>query len=111
MIASFAYGLGTTFGALLPLFPSLQFLVQMILLRPMFLISGVFFSIEMIPENIRPYALLNPMLQLIEMLRSSYSPVYDSSYINYPYVTVTVLLAVFIGLLTQRALRRHALQS
>ena len=80
-------------------------------MRPMFFLSGVLFTIEMIPETIRPYILLNPVLQLVEIFRSAYSPDYESNYINYPYLLVVILLAIFFGLLLQRALRRYAFQT
>jgi len=110
MIVAFAYGIGTALGALMPLFPSLQFLVQTTYIRPMFFLSGVFFTIEMIPESVRPYALLNPMMQLIELMRSAYFPEYESVYVNYPYLIGVILSTILIGLLMQRALRRHAFQ-
>jgi capsular polysaccharide transport system permease protein len=108
MIVAFAYGVGTGLGALMPLFPSLQVLVPTTYIRPMFFLSGVFFTIEMIPENVRPYALLNPMMQLIELMRSAYFPQYESEYVDYPYLIGIILTTVLIGLLMQRALRRHA---
>jgi len=110
MIALYAYGIGTALGALIPLFPSLQFLVQTVYIRPIFFLSGVFYTIEMIPEKVRPYAILNPMLQLIEMLRSAYFPGYESTHVNYPYLIGMIFCTIFIGLLMQRALRRYAFQ-
>ena len=110
MIVVYAYGIGTALGALIPLFPSLQFLVQAVYLRPMFFLSGVFFTIDMLPESVRPYALLNPMLQLIELLRAAYFPGYESTHVSYPYLISVILGTVFIGLLMQRALRRYAFQ-
>ncbi len=111
MIVIYAYGIGTALGALIPLFPSLQFLVQAVYLRPMFFLSGVFFTIDMIPEAVRPYALLNPMLQLIEMMRAAYFPGYESTHVSYPYLISVILSTLFIGLLMQRALRRYAFQT
>lgn len=108
LIMIYSYGLGIAFGALIPLFPSTQFLVSAVIMRPMFFLSGVFFTIEVIPEELRQYAALNPMLQLIELVRSAYFPGYESAYIDYPYLVGCILLTLFTGLLMQRALRRHA---
>lgn len=108
LIAAFGYGVGTAIGSLNTLFPSLQFLAQVVMLRPLFFISGVFFTAEMIPETIRHYALLNPMLQLIELMRSAYFHSFESNYVDYHYLTGTILFTVFIGLLLQRALRKYA---
>jgi capsular polysaccharide transport system permease protein len=108
MIVAYAFGVGTALGALIPLFPSLQLLVQVGYIRPMFFLSGVFFTIEMIPDDVKPYAALNPMLQLIELLRSAYFKGYESEYVQYPYLISIILLTLLFGLLLQRALRRYA---
>jgi capsular polysaccharide transport system permease protein len=101
LIAAFAYGTGTAFGALITLFPSIQFMVQVAYL----------YTIEMIPEPARVYAAWNPMLQLIELMRSAYFPGYDSEYVDFSYLIPVIVATVLIGLLTQRALRRYAFQA
>ena len=108
MIAALGYGVGTAVGSLIPLFPSLQFLTSVLMLRPLFFISGIFFTAEAIPETLRHYVLLNPMLQLIELMRSAYFHSFESIYVDYHYLTGTILSIVLLGLLLQRALRRHA---
>ena len=108
MIMLYSFGLAMAFGSLLPLFPSIRFLIAGAFVRPMFFLSGVFFTIDIIPEELRPYAALNPMLQMIELMRSAYFPGYESSYVHYPYLAGCILLTLFAGLLMQRALRRHA---
>lgn len=86
MISIYAFGIGVGLGALIPLFPSLQILVQTVYLRPLFFLSGVFFTVDMIPEEARPYATLNPLLQIIEFIRSSYFVSYDTIYVDYKYL-------------------------
>lgn len=108
MISIYGFGIGVGLGALVPLFPSLQLLVSSVYLRPTFFLSGVFFTIEMIPEQMRSYAAYNPMLQLIEFIRSAYFPFYESNYVNFSYLIPVILITLLIGLLLQRALRRHA---
>lgn len=102
------FGAGTTFCALLPLFPSVPFLASAILIRPLFFISGIFFTVDIFPADLRQYALLNPVLQLIEMFRSSFFTEYESPQINLPYVIGFTLTVLCLGLLMQRALRRYA---
>jgi capsular polysaccharide transport system permease protein len=108
LIVIYGYGIGAAIGSMIPLFPSLQLIVQSAFMRPMFFLSGVFFTLEMIPDEIKPYAALNPMLQLIELFRSAYFQGYESTYIDYPYLLSVIFLTLFFGLLIQRALRRHA---
>ena len=108
MLSIYGFGIGVGLGALVPLFPSLQILVSSVYLRPMFFLSGVFFTVDMVPEQVRSYAAYNPMLQLIEFIRSAYFPSYESKYVNFPYLIPVILITLLIGLLLQRALRRHA---
>jgi len=108
MISIFGFGIGIGLGALVPLFPSLQIMVQSVYLRPLFFLSGVFFTIDMIPEAVRPYASLNPILQIIEYIRSSYFVTYESTYVDFKYLFFTILGTLLVGLLLQRAFRRYA---
>jgi|SRR3990172_1678886 len=102
------YGAGTAFSALLGLFPSVGFLASAILVRPLFFISGVFFTVDVFPAELRAYALLNPVLQLIEMFRSAFFMEYQSRHVQLSYVTGFTLTVLCLGLMLQRALRRYA---
>ena len=102
------FGAGTAFSALLPLFPSIGYLGSAILIRPLFFISGVFFTVEVFPSDLRAYAMLNPVLQLIEQFRSAFFREYQSEHVNMLYATGFTLTVLFLGLLLQRALRRYA---
>lgn len=55
-------------AALVPFFPDLNFLITIGLRAAMFC-SGIFFTVEMLPEDIRSWFLLNPMANLIEQYR------------------------------------------
>ncbi len=46
--------------------------------RPMYFISGVFFTIEMLPEEARIYLLWNPLLHALDFLKDAFIPTYDS---------------------------------
>jgi lipopolysaccharide transport system permease protein len=56
-------------AGMVPFFPDLNFLVTISLRAAMFC-SGVFFSVEMLPENIRGYFMLNPMANIIDQYRT-----------------------------------------
>lgn len=103
-------GVGAGTAALVPLFPSIQFLVQGVVLRPLLFISGVFFTVDIMPEGIRNLALINPMLQLIEWFRSGFFTEFESEFVDKSYVYGFVLTTMFLGLLIQRALKRYALR-
>ena len=110
LISLLALGIGFAMSALVPLFPVVQFLVGSILIRPLFFISGIFFTADIIPEHIRHYALYNPLLQLSEMMRSAFFREFESEHVNLSYLFGFTLCVLFFGMLLQRALKRHAMR-
>lgn len=55
-------------SSLTPFFPDLNILLENVL-RVMFFVSGIFFPTAQLPESVRSYFLLNPMVILIEGFR------------------------------------------
>ena len=102
-------GIGAALGALAPLFPSVQQLVPSILVRPLFFVSGLFFTAEMIPEQIREYALLNPVLNVVELVRAAFFHEFESPYADTTYVVLFTLVVIFLGLAIQRVLLKRIL--
>ena len=80
--------------------------------RPLFLTSGVFFSINKIPQPIRPWLSWNPILQSIELSRKGFNENYfiDPDVISLPYAITFALISCTIGLWVysnnQKILRR-----
>jgi capsular polysaccharide transport system permease protein len=109
MFGLVGFGVGTTLGAFAPLFPSIAQLAPSILIRPLFFISGIFFTAEMIPESIRPIALLNPLLNLMELLRSSFFHQYDSKHASIAYAIFFTLVVITLGLAAQSAMSKRIL--
>ncbi|MHA7834322.1 MAG: ABC transporter permease [Algiphilus sp.] len=68
-----------------------------IVMRPMFFISGLFFTIEMIPMEYRPYLIWNPVLHAVDFTRDAVLQGYESP-ANPFYVPACILLLLFIGL-------------
>jgi lipopolysaccharide transport system permease protein len=60
--------LSSLLAALMPFFPDLKMIFDNILMMLLFL-SGVFFDIAKLPENLQGYLLINPMAALIAMYR------------------------------------------
>jgi lipopolysaccharide transport system permease protein len=56
-------------AGMVPFFPDLNFLVTIMLRAAMFC-SGVFYSVDMLPERIQEYFLMNPMANIIEQYRT-----------------------------------------
>jgi capsular polysaccharide transport system permease protein len=108
LLALFSLGLGMLFGTINRLHPEAGKLIQPIL-RPLFFISGVFFSINSIPSNLQPYLLWNPILHALEFMRSAMSSSYDTSLVSLNYLAMATLVALCLGMLSLRANWRRML--
>lgn len=67
-------------------------------IRPMFFTSGIFFSVNEIPERLRHWLDWNPMLHAIELLRNSLYPSYPSNAVSYFFLSTCALISFFFGL-------------
>lgn len=104
-VALLGAGIGAAMAALLPVLPSVEHLLGVVT-RPLYFISGIFFSIEVVPEPFRSYLLLNPLLHANEMMRAAFFVSYEGRFASPGYLLAWVVGAVFTGLVMQRALRR-----
>ncbi len=74
-----------------------------IVTRPMFLISGVFFTFEAMPSFARDYLWFNPVLQVVGLTRDGIFVTYDASYVSVAYIVgVSMVCGVFGFLLLYR---------
>jgi capsular polysaccharide transport system permease protein len=103
-------GFGAAFASLRPLFPSIQQMVDVVMGRPLFLSSGVFFTAEMLPSKVREVLLYNPFLHMIEMLRTAFFVEFESRYADSGYASAWALAVLAVGLLIHRALRKQVLK-
>src|SRR5690606_5861448 len=78
-----------------------------IILRPLFWVSGIFFSAASIPSEARDVLLWNPVLHIVEMVRSGWYASYSSTYVNFPYLAAWILGLAFAGLTLERVARRR----
>ena len=109
VVGFFGFGLGVGFGALAAIVRTLEELVPTIFGRPMFLISGIFFTVEIMPEHIREIALFNPLLHMVELLRAGFFIEYDGAYASSAYAIFFVLAVLCLGMLILSALRKTIL--
>ncbi len=77
------------------------------MMRPLFWISGIFFTAETLPAEARQAMLLNPLLHATEMVRDGWFVSYHDRHIDVPYVMSWILVMALIGLLLERTVRRR----
>lgn len=76
-----------------------------IVMRPMFFISGIFFTANELPTTLREYLLWNPVLHTVEMTRDGLFPGYTAHYVNVAYVLAWIVGFTYLGLLLERLSR------
>lgn len=72
--------------------------VWSILMRPMFLISGIFFLPERVPQPWRDYLWWNPLMQVIGLMRRGFYVSYPAPYVSVPYVLAFSGLCLLAGM-------------
>ena len=96
-----AFGVGTLNCYLLSVYPTWEN-VWAVLNRPLFFISGVFFTPESISQPYRDWMLWNPIAHIIGEVRRGIYPTYDAVYIDRFYVYSIALTCSCSGILLLR---------
>ncbi|WP_090271342.1 ABC transporter permease [Thalassovita taeanensis] len=91
-------GVGLVNCYLMSMFAIWQF-IWSVANRPLFIISGVFFLLDPLPEKIRTLALYNPVAHPIMMVRRGLYDTYDAVYVSEIYVYMVSLVLGAIGML------------
>ncbi len=99
-------GLGLCFMGLGTFFPVVDQIVP-ILLRPLFFLSGLFFTANDLPAGLREALLYNPMMHVIELVRDGWFLEYEAHYLDLAYVAAWVVSLLYLGLLLERFARRR----
>lgn len=66
--------------------------------RPLFLISGVFFLPEAMPDVVQSLLFFNPIAHYICLFRMGFYPEYESTFLSFSFLWFTTLSIAFIGL-------------
>lgn len=103
LAALLALGIGTLNCYLFSRFPVMQ-RAWSILMRPMFLISCIFFLFETLPPTYQNILWYNPLVHIIGLMRRGFYGTYDASYVSVTYIVGLSLGCMALGLLL---LRRH----
>ncbi len=98
MAALLGFGVGSLncfISSMVPVWES----VWAIAMRPVFLLSGIFFLYEDLPESFREVVWWNPLFQITGLMRSAFYPTYDAAYVSVAYVLGIGATCLFFGLL------------
>lgn len=113
LLVAAGLGLGALFGTALGLvLCALSVLSNVVerlkgpLFRPLFWMSGLFFTAESVPSNVRDVLLYNPILHCVELVRDGFFPSYTAHHVDIGYVLVWIVALAFIGLTLERVVRR-----
>ena len=97
-------GLGLVLCSLSVLSPTVD-RIRGPLFRPVFWISGLFFTAHSLPSNVREYTLYNPVLHCVELVRAGFFPGYEATYADPGYVVAWIVGLFFVGLTLERRVR------
>jgi len=110
LIILFATGIGLINGAIIQRYPSYRNIYSA-LSRPLYFVSGVFFTADFLSPEAYNMVQYNPLIHLIEWFRSGFYTSFDSNLYN-PYYAISVCLGIFImGLIAERMSSKKARQA
>lgn len=98
LAAALALGVGLLNSYLFTKFSLMQ-RAWSIVMRPMFLISGVFLLFESVPEPYSNWLWYNPLIHVIGLARRGFYDTYDAAYVSQAYVLGVALVCAALGLL------------
>lgn len=81
-----------------------------ILMRPLFLMSCIFFLFDQIPEPYNWWLWFNPLVHIVGLMRRGFYPNYDAPYVSEYYVVSVALVALVLGVMLLRRDHRSALE-
>ena len=65
---------------------------------PLFLLSGLLYTVDSLPPIARDIILYNPIVHFIEMIHGNYFSVLNTDYVDYEYMIFWTIVPLFIGL-------------
>ena len=87
-----------------------KFLLMFFLI--LYLLSGILYSIHIIPVEYREYLLFNPLIHIFELMRHAVAPTYSLvPGISLSYFMIWMIISLFIGLLLYKRFERRMVKS
>ncbi|WP_102505126.1 ABC transporter permease [Salinivibrio kushneri] len=107
LLSLFSTGVGMVNSAIRIYFDSWDKLFNA-LNRPLYFISGIFFTAASLPPQAREYLQWNPIFQYVEWIRSGFFATSSSAYTNHSYAISCAAMVFFIGLTVTQHTRHLA---
>ncbi|MBP0484495.1 ABC transporter permease [Sagittula sp. M10.9X] len=101
LVGLLTLGVGTLNSYLTVRFPIYQ-RIWSIAMRPLFLVSCIFFLFDSIPEPYRDWLWFNPLVHVIGLVRRGFYPTYSAPYVSEIYVLALGLGTLVAGLMLLR---------
>ncbi len=108
MAIAMGIGVGLINTLLMGMFPIWQF-VWAVINRPLFIVSGVLFLVDDLPEEMRDYLLLNPLTHVIMRIRTGIFSTYEGPYVSELYVYLIAFSLAALGLVLLRRYHSYLL--
>lgn len=107
LLILFATGVGLINAAIIPFYPSYKSIFRSFS-RPLYFISGVFFTADFLSPEIYNIIDFNPLLHLIEWFRSGFYPSFQSNLYDPQYAIAVCVSTFAIGLVVERKTSKKA---
>lgn len=104
----FGIGAGLTLGSLVVFAESIKNVMDGVN-RLVYITSGVFFTLDMMPASVAEYLAYNPLLHFVDGVRGNFSPLMGGSRVDIGYGFAWAAAVLALGLIADRALRRRVL--
>lgn len=108
LTALLAGGIGVLQAFLIGRFPVWQ-QAWSIIMRPMFIISCIFFVFETVPQPYRDWIWWNPIVHVVGLTRKGFYGTYDATYVSPTYLITISLVSLALGLVFLRRYHRDFL--
>ena len=97
LLSIFTFGFSLLVGALNRLNQVVANVIS-VSTRILFYLSGIFFTVNIIPSQYHEYVLYNPIIHFLELFRYSFFDTYNYQYYNIEYMTTWSLIVLLLGL-------------
>ncbi|MFT3688917.1 ABC transporter permease [Paenirhodobacter sp.] len=98
LVVLLSAGVGTLNCFLMTSFPIYE-RIWSIATRPLFLVSGVFFTYSSMPPQVQDLLWFNPLIHIVGLARMSIYPTYNGEYVSPAYVALIGAVTLFFGLM------------